>query len=121
MSKFSIFLSFNSFFLNKSKSRSFEKIFEFDANFEFCPLIFLELFILSFIKFLESVITLVLKLISLVCSGKLIFDWRSIFLSFAFVSSIFISYKTEFVSILFELLSFIFAGKFADASVIISF
>ena len=70
---------------------------------------------------MESVISLVLKLISLVFSGKLIFDSRSILLSLAFVSFIFISYKTEFVSILFELLSLIFAGKFADASVIISF
>ena len=70
---------------------------------------------------MESVITLLLKLISLVCSGKLIFDSRPILLSFDFVSSMFISYKTEFVSILFELFSFIFAGKFADASVIISF
>ena len=50
-----------------------------------------------------------------------IFDSRSILLSFDFVSSIFISYKTEFVSIVFKLFSFIFAGKFADASVIISF
>ena len=64
---------------------------------------------------------MVLKLISFVCLGKLIFDSRSILLLFDFVSSMFISYKTEFVSILFELFSFILAGKFADASVIISF
>jgi len=42
-------------------------------------------------------------------------------LSFSFVSFKFISYKTEFDSILSELFSLIFAGKFADASVIISF
>ena len=65
--------------------------------------------------------SLALKLISLVCSGKLIFDWRSILLTFDFDSSIFISYRTEFVSILLNLFSFIFVGKFAEASVIMSF
>ncbi len=48
-------------------------------------------------------------------------DSRSILISFDFESSMLISYKTEFVFTLFKLFSFIFAGKFADASVIISF
>ena len=62
-----------------------------------------------------------LKLISLVCSGKLILVSRPILLTFDFVSSIFISFKTEFDSILFNFPSSILVGKFADASVIISF
>ena len=73
------------------------------------------------IKFSESLTTLELKLISLVCSGKLIFVSRPILLFFDFVSSIFISFKTEFDSILFDFFSLTFVGKFADASVIISF
>ena len=73
------------------------------------------------IKFSESLIILELKFTSLVCSGKLIFVSRPILLLFDFVSSIFISFKTEFDSILFDLSSLTFVGKFADASVIISF
>ena len=72
-------------------------------------------------KFSESLTTLELKLISLVCSGKLIFVSRPILLLCDFVSSIFISFKTEFDSTLFNLFSVTFDGKFADASVIISF
>ena len=87
---------------------------------------FLEIFnlsvkILFLIKSLESLTFLELKYISLVCSGKLIFVSRPILLAFDFVSSIFISFKTEFNSILFDLSSSILVGKFADASVIISF
>ena len=73
------------------------------------------------IKFSESLTDLELKFTSLVCSGKLIFVSKSILLLFDFVSSIFISFKTEFDSMLFDLSSLIFVGKFADASVMMSF
>ena len=62
-----------------------------------------------------------LRLNSLVCSGKLIFDSSPIFLSLNFVSSKFISFKTEFDSIIFDLSLLMFVDRFADASVIISF
>ena len=73
------------------------------------------------INFSESLIILALRFISLDCSGRLIFVSIPILLLFDFVSSIFISFKTEFDSIVFDLSSLTIVGKLADASVIISF
>ena len=76
---------------------------------------------LSSIKIFEFLANLALKLISSDCSGKLIFVSRPVFLLFDIVSFILISFKTESNCILFNSLSFKFVGKFADASVIMSF
>ena len=62
-----------------------------------------------------------LRFISLDCSGRLIFVSIPILLLFDFVSSIFISFKTECDSIVFDLSSLTIVVKLADASVIISF
>ena len=126
-SSFSIFkLSYVSFFLNKPASELIANDLEFEAIFVLFSSTFLEWFnlfaiILFFINFSESLNNLSLNLISFVCSGRLIFVSSPMLLLFGLISSMLISSKTESNSVLFDLFSLIFAGKFADASVIISF